>query len=246
MKKYYLNHSVETKVYKKMSKTSEMITQMIYGDAFSIIKKERGWLKIKIKEDGYIGFIKNMKIISYVKPTYKVCKLFADIYKYPNFKKKIKTLTYGSKIKIKKSKSNFREFENGWISANDIKPIYHKNKNVFSNIVIFKNTKYNWGGKSYKGLDCSALVQIFFNYNNKYCPRDTKDQIRFFKKNIKLNNIKKNDIIYWKGHVAVALSKKKLIHAYGPMRKTVIMNISKTIKLIKETANLEVISIKRF
>ena len=245
MKKYYLNHSVETKVYKKMSKTSEMITQMIYGDAFSIIKKERGWLKIKIKEDGYIGFIKNIKIISYVKPTYKVCKLFANIYKYPNFKKKIKTLTYGSKIKIKKSKLNFREFENGWIAANDVKPIYHKNKNVFSNIVIFKNTKYNWGGKSYKGLDCSALVQIFFNYNNKYCPRDTKDQIRFFKKNIKLNNIKKNDIIYWKGHVAVALSKKKLIHAYGPMKKTVIMNINKTIKLIKETANLEVISIKR-
>ena len=57
MKKYYLNHSVETKVYKKMSKTSEMITQMIYGDAFSIIKKERGWLKIKIKEEKYFGSV---------------------------------------------------------------------------------------------------------------------------------------------------------------------------------------------
>ena len=89
------------------------------------------------------------------------------------------------------------------------------------------------------------MVQILFNYNNKYCPRDAKDQVIFFKKNIKLKNIKKNDIIYWKGHVAVALSKKKLIHAYGPMKKTVIMNIDKTIKLIKKTANLEVISIKR-
>ena len=87
MKKYYSNHSVETKVHKKMSKTSEMITQMVYGDAFSIIKKERDWFKIKIKEDGYIGFIKNKKTISYVKSTYKVCKLFANIYKYPNSKK---------------------------------------------------------------------------------------------------------------------------------------------------------------
>ena len=112
MKKYYSNHSAETKVYKKMSKTSEMITQMIYGDAFSIIKKERDWFKIKIKEDGYIGFIKNKKTISYVKPTYKVCKLFANIYKYPNSRKKIKKLTYGSKIKIKKRKSNFRKFKN--------------------------------------------------------------------------------------------------------------------------------------
>ena len=60
-----------------------------------------------------------------------------------------------------------------------------------------------------------------------------------------LNKIKKNDIIYWKGHVAVALSNKKLIHAYGPMKKTVLMNILKTVNRIKETANLKVIAVKR-
>ena len=66
-----------------------------------------------------------------------------------------------------------------------------------------------------------------------------------FKKNIELKNIKKNDIIYWKGHVAVALSNKKLIHAYGPMKKTVIMGIDQTIKRIERTAKLKVIGIKR-
>ena len=53
-------------------------------------------------------------------------------------------------------------------------------------------------------------MQIFLNFNNKFCPRDAKDQVKYFKKNIKLKNIKKNDIIYWKGHVAIALSNKKL------------------------------------
>ena len=52
-------------------------------------------------------------------------------------------------------------------------------------------------------------------------------------------------ILYWKGHVALALSKKKLIHAYGPMRKTVVMEINQTIERIRRTANLEVIGIKR-
>ena len=65
------------------------------------------------------------------------------------------------------------------------------------------------------------------------------------KKNIKLSNIKKNDIIFWKGHVALALSRKKLIHAYGPMKKTVIMDIKETVKKIKKTANLKVIGVKR-
>ena len=78
-----------------------------------------------------------------------------------------------------------------------------------------------------------------------YCPRDTKDQVRYFKKNISLKNIKKNDIIFWKGHVAVALSKNKLIHAYGPLEKTLIMNIHETIDRIKRTSGLRVIAIKR-
>ena len=89
------------------------------------------------------------------------------------------------------------------------------------------------------------MIQVFLNFNNKFCPRDANDQVKFFKKNIKLENIKKNDIIYWKGHVAIALSKKKLIHAYGPMKKTVIMDIDQTIKRIKKTANLKVIGVKR-
>jgi len=245
MKTYYSNNFSYTKVFKKMSVTSEMVTQMIYGDSFSIIKKKKKWFKIKIKEDGYIGYVKKKKFITYIKPSHKVCKLFTDIYKYPN-KSKIKSrLTYGSKIKIKYIKSNFARFENYWIRKDCIKLINYKNKNIFSKIKIFKDIKYCWGGKTYEGLDCSALVQLFFNYNNQYCPRDAKDQIKYFKKNIKLKNIKQNDIIYWKGHVAVALSKTKLIHAYGPLKKTLIMGIRETIKLIQKTANLKVIAVKR-
>ena len=102
-----------------------------------------------------------------------------------------------------------------------------------------------WGGKHFSGIDCSGLVQLFFNFNNKYCPRDSKDQIRYFKRNVKLKNIRKNDLIFWKGHVAIAISKKKLIHAYGPLKKTIAMPINKTIDRIYNTANLKVIGIRR-
>lgn len=228
-----------------MSTKSEVVTQMIYGDSFLIIKKTKKWLRIKIKEDNYKGFIQNKKFSDYIKPTHKVHTLKAKVYKLPNKKLKLSELTFGSKIKANGKKLKFIKFKNGWISQKDLKLVKYKEKNIFKKIEIFKGVKYKWGGRSFKGIDCSALIQIFLNFNNKFCPRDAKDQIKYFKKNINLKNLKRNDVIYWKGHVAVALSKYKLIHAYGPMKKTVLMNINKTIKKIKKSAKLNIIGIKR-
>ena len=103
---------------------------------------------------------------------------------------------------------------------------------------MFLKTKYAWGGKTYRGIDCSAILQLFFYYNNKFYPRDTKDQIKY---SIQKNNggvFKKGDIIFWKGHVAVCINSQKLIHAYGPEKKVLIMNITETINRIERTAKL--------
>ena len=245
MTRYFTNNFSVISLYKKPSIKSEIVTQMIYGESFSVSKKSKKWLKIKIKEDGYNGYIKKKKFSSFLKPTHKINVLKSKVYKFPNKRKKLNEISFGSKIKVLDNKSKFFKFAKGWIKKNDVKPIAYKEKNTFRKIFIFKNVKYKWGGKSFKGIDCSALIQLFLNFNNKFCPRDAKDQVKYFKKNIRLSNIKKNDIIYWKGHVALALSKKKLIHAYGPMKKTVIMSINQTIKRIEKTAKLKVIGIKR-
>ena len=245
MTKYLTNNFSIINLHKKPSTKSEIVTQMIYGDSFTLTKKTKKWLKVKIKEDNYTGYVINKKFSQYIKSSHKVAVLKAKIYKFPNKRNEIGKLTFGSKIKVLDKKANFLKFEKGWISSKNIKPISYKEKNFFNKINIFKNIKYKWGGKSFKGIDCSALVQIFFNFNKKYCPRDAKDQVKYFRKNVKLKKIKKNDLIFWKGHVAVALSNKKLIHAYGPMKKTVIMGINQTIERINRTANLKVIGIKR-
>ena len=245
MIKYFTITFPITNLYKKPSIKSEVVTQMIYGESFLISRKKNKWLKIKIKEDNYKGYIQKKNYLKYLKPTHKINKLNAKIYKFSNKKIKVNELTFGSKIRVTNKKSQFYKFAKGWIDKRDVSIMSFKEKNYFKKINIFKNIRYKWGGKTFKGIDCSALIQIFLNFNNKFCPRDTKDQIKYFKKNINLKNIKRHDIIYWKGHVAVAISNKMLIHAYGPLKKTVIMNIDKTIKTIKKTANLKVIGIKR-
>ena len=246
MKNNFGNNLPIVNLYKKNSLKSGIDTQLLYGDIFKVIKKHNGWRKIRIKEDGYVGYVKSGKFSEPIKPNFKVCVLKARLFGGPSSKKKLKKfLPYNSRVKIIGKNGKFGKFGKYWIKISDLKKINFKYRNIFKNVKLFKNTKYLWGGKSYKGIDCSALVQVFFNHNNKYCPRDSKDQEKYFKKKIKLKNIRKNDMIFWKGHVAIALSKNNLIHAYGPMKKVVIMNIKKTIERIYKTANLKVTSIRR-
>ena len=102
-----------------------------------------------------------------------------------------------------------------------------------------KFSKYLWGGKTSQGIDCSALIQIYFYYNRIFFPRDTKDQIKYCKRKIN-KKLVKGDIIFWKGHVGICVNNKKFIHAYGPKKKVLIMPTILTIKLIYRTAKLEV------
>ena len=237
-----INKYSSINIYEDKKKYPKLSSQILYGEKFSIIKKYRNWYKIKTDYDKYEGYIKRKKFKNSThKPTHKVSSLKANVFSKPVKNSQIKMrLGFSSLLKIKSSKKDFFNFENYWIKKADVVPINFREK-IFKRIKIFKSVKYKWGGKKFDGIDCSGLVQIFYKFNNLYCPRDTGPQFRYFKK---LKSMKKNAIIFWKGHVAVCLSKKKLIHAYGPKKKVIIMDIKKTISLIKKTTKLEVIGIK--
>ena len=224
-------------IYKKPSEVSEVTSQILYGEKFKILSKNKNWIKIKISFDNYIGYIKNKNYVDDHKPTHKVFILKSCIFNKPNNKTKY-FLPFASKISVIQENKKFIEFEkNKWIKKTDIKKINHIEKNYLKVLKLFLEVKYVWGGKAYKGIDCSAILQLLYHYNNKFYPRDTKDQIKY-STNAKRRIFKKGDIIFWKGHVAICINSKKLIHAYGPEKKVLIMPITETINRIERTAKL--------
>ena len=232
-------------IYKKPSSKSEVTSQIIYGEKFKILSKNKNWIKIKTSFDNYKGFIRNSKYIEKFNPNYKISSLKAKIFKKPGVGTN-SWLPLASKLSVFEQKSNYVKIEkNKWIKKKDIKKLNHKDENFIKIFKKFLNVKYIWGGKTFRGIDCSALLQIFFFYNNSFYPRDKKDQIKYTKKNSKKRKFKKGDIIFWKGHVAMCLNSKKLIHAYGPEKKVVIMPIIETINRIQKTAKLKVKKISR-
>ncbi len=231
-------------LYDRPSRHSKVGSQILYGEKFKIIKKEKNFFKIRTIYDNYLGYIKPTKYSAKFTITHKVCVLKSRIFKYPKNLNKFKSknfLSFSSKIQILKKKNNFVMIDkNKWLFFKDIKPIHKKEKNFIKILKLFLNCKYKWGGTTYEGIDCSALIQIFYKFNNNFFPRDTVDQIKYKNGNIAKKSFKAGKIIYWKGHVAICINTKQLIHAYGPKKKVLIMPIKKTIKLIKDTANLEV------
>ncbi|MDA7481548.1 C40 family peptidase [Candidatus Pelagibacter ubique] len=240
MKDNYFYKKPLSNIYKKPNAFSEVTSQILYGEKFKIISKNKSWIKIKTLFDNYTGYIKNKYYTKDHQPTHKIFTLKANIYN----KQKNKTknfLPFASRISMIDENKKFIEFEkNKWIKKKDIKKINHIEKDYLKVLKMFLKIKYLWGGKTYRGIDCSAILQLFFYYNNKFYPRDTKDQIKYSAKKNKSKVFKKGDIIFWKGHVAVCINAQKLIHAYGPEKKVLIMNIKETINRIERTAKLTV------
>ena len=62
MNKVFSNNYPTINLYKNPFSKSELISQMIYGESFKIINNYSKWIRIKINEDGYVGYIKKKKI----------------------------------------------------------------------------------------------------------------------------------------------------------------------------------------
>jgi cell wall-associated NlpC family hydrolase len=238
VKNNYFYKKPISNIYKKPSEVSEVTSQIIYGERFKVLSKNKDWLRIKTSYDNYIGYIKGKNYTVDHDPTHKVFSLKVNIFN----KQKNKTkyfLPFASKISIIQENKKFVEFEkNKWIIKKNIKKINHVEKDYLKLLKLFLKTKYVWGGKTYKGIDCSAILQLLYYYNNKFYPRDTEDQLKYSKSNITRKKFKKGDVVFWKGHVAICIDSKKLIHAYGPEKKVIIMLINKTLERIEKTANL--------
>jgi cell wall-associated NlpC family hydrolase len=111
----------------------------------------------------------------------------------------------------------------------------------------FAGTPYLWGGKSSLGIDCSGLVQVSLNAAGTGCPRDSDMQQGGLGRELsasEMKHLKRGDLIFWKGHVAIVRDASTIVHANAHHMATVIENTHEAMARIK-AAGSEVTAIKR-
>ena len=91
-------------------------------------------------------------------------------------------------------------------------------KKLLTSYSKWKGTKYQWGGDSKNGIDCSALTRrVYREVFNFELPRITKDQIKVGRQ-VSKHNLKPGDILYFRpegkyNHTAVYLGNSLFINA---------------------------------
>ena len=135
--------------------------------------------------------------------------------------------------------------QSGWhLPAVHLAPIKARQPDFVAVAEEFLHAPYLWGGKTSLGIDCSGLVQVALQAAGIACPRDSDMQELALGKLSSLAELRRGDLVFWKGHVAIARDAETLLHANAHHMAVAIEAAADAIARIK-AAGSDVTSVKR-
>ncbi|ATO56804.1 NlpC/P60 family protein [Bartonella sp. 1-1C] len=227
-------------LFKENSKKSERQTECLLGEEILILEQGETMSKVESLKDGYVGYIDTQILCtSTIKQTHIVSVPRTFQYSQADLKKAVeRALSMGSKVTVvdvtEERGTMYSILENGTaIISSHLQPIQHTFKDYVTVAQTFIRTPYLWGGVSGFGLDCSGLVQLSMMMAGKAVLRDTSMQQQTIGKPLTdTDTLKRGDLIFWQGHVAIMIDYKNIIHANGYSMDVMVEPLEKAVERI--------------
>ena len=235
-------------LFRTPSHEAHLVTQALMGERVIVYETtEEGWAWGQLETDGYVGWLSAGALGKTGRAaTHKVVVPRTLGFPGPDIKlPPAVALSMGARLVIAQQDERFAITANGWhLPAVHLAPIKARQSDFVAIAEEFLHTPYLWGGKTSLGLDCSGLVQVSLQAVGHACPRDSDMQELALGKLSSLGELRRGDLVFWKGHVAIARDGETLLHANAHAMAVAIEPVEQAIARIK-AAGSEITSVKR-
>lgn len=197
-------------------------TELLLGEEVGVFERRDGWAWVQALEDRYVGYLPEEALGPMVASTHVVTVPRTFVYSGADLRFPIRmALSMGSRLTITgEAETRGTRYlllaDGGALVARHLRPVSDPPTTDYVSVAgLFLETPYLWGGKSGFGIDCSGLVQLALRLAGHSAPRDSDMQAADLGRSIERQELRRGDLVFWKGHVAIMEDETTMIHANG-------------------------------
>ncbi|MBU2945258.1 C40 family peptidase [Zobellia uliginosa] len=212
---------VSVRVY--ADETSEMVSQLVYGEHFKVLERRKAWSRIRVAFDKFEGWVNNHQMILISEETYN-------------------DIESSDKVGYTSDLISFVETENSVLlpvilgsSTSNCDVLSHsfdgkcnghkKDKTqLIQTALLYLNAPYLWGGKTPFGIDAAGFTQMVYKINGYRLLRKAAEQSTQGHALSFIEETEAGDLAFFDNnegeiyHVGIIMENNYIIHVDGKVR----------------------------